>query len=65
MARNNIQEEFFMVTGKPKPAPASWKERCRHPIIRVDITTGRVLVQGIRDFWERQRIESIYLNGKY
>lgn len=37
---------------------SSVQQQFARPLIKVDLTTGHVLIDGIRDFWERQKVKT-------
>lgn len=45
--------------GKPVKYTITLKQQFNRPIVMVDVPTGKVLVNNIRPFWERQIVQSL------
>lgn len=40
----------------PRPKPLSLAERFKHPIVRVNIQTGQVEINELREYWSEEGI---------
>lgn len=53
------KNNFSQYSRKPsREGYVTLQQQFASPIIRVEVTTGKVLIDAVKDFWEREVVES-------